>query len=461
MTNKMWGGRFSKDTNELLEDLNASIKYDYRLAKYDIEVSIAHAMMLAKSDVIKKEECDVIVNGLKDIKKEINEGKFELKKQLEDIHMNIESRLTEIIGPVAGKLHTARSRNDQVATDTRLFLIEKINYLVSLIEENQKILSQQALDNFDAVMPGYTHLQIAQPITLGHHLLSYVELLNRDKLRLMDTLERLNESPLGAAAMAGTSYPIDRKYSAKLLGFDKPMSNSIDAVSSRDMLLETLSNIAILSVNLSRLAEEIILWVSAEFNYITLPDSLTTGSSIMPQKRNPDGAEIIRSKAGRVIGSLNTLLVVMKGLPLTYNKDLQEDKEPLFDAIDTIELSLQVMCKMICDMKPNRDRMLKSAKNGFSIATDIADVLVQSLGIPFREAHKIVGSIVSTAEANNKSLEDLLVEDYQKIDPRITIELVNKISFDNIIHNKTSLGGSAPKNVKKEAEKWLKALKMK
>ena len=457
----MWGGRFSRDTNELLEDLNASIKYDYRLAKYDIEVSIAHVMMLAKSDVIKKEECDVIVNGLKDIKKEINEGKFELKKQLEDIHMNIESRLTEIIGPVAGKLHTARSRNDQVATDTRLFLIEKINYLVSLIEENQKILSQQALDNFDAVMPGYTHLQIAQPITLGHHLLSYVELLNRDKLRLMDTLERLNESPLGAAAMAGTSYPIDRKYSAKLLGFDKPMSNSIDAVSSRDMLLETLSNIAILSVNLSRLAEEIILWVSTEFNYITLPDSLTTGSSIMPQKRNPDGAEIIRSKAGRVIGSLNTLLVVMKGLPLTYNKDLQEDKEPLFDAIDTIELSLQVMCKMICDMKPNRDRMLKSAKNGFSIATDIADVLVQSLGIPFREAHKIVGSIVSTAEANNKSLEDLLVEDYQKIDPRITIELVNKISFDNIIHNKTSLGGSAPKNVKKEAEKWLKALKMK
>ena len=456
----MWGGRFSKNTNELLEDLNTSIKYDYRLAKYDIEVSIAHAMMLAKSDVIKKEECDVIVNGLKDIKKEINDGKFELKKQLEDIHMNIESRLTEIIGPVAGKLHTARSRNDQVATDTRLFLIEKINYLVSLIEENQKILSQQALDNFDAVMPGYTHLQIAQPITLGHHLLSYVELLNRDKLRLMDTLERLNESPLGAAAMAGTSYPIDRKYSAKLLGFDKPMSNSIDAVSSRDMLLETLSNIAILSVNLSRLAEEIILWVSTEFNYITLPDSLTTGSSIMPQKRNPDGAEIIRSKAGRVIGSLNTLLVVMKGLPLTYNKDLQEDKEPLFDAIDTIELSLQVMCKMICDMKPNRDRMLKSAKNGFSIATDIADVLVQSLGIPFREAHKIVGSIFRTAEANNKSLEDLLVEDYQKIDPRITIELVNKISFDNIIHNKTSLGGSAPKNVKKEAEKWLKVLKM-
>ena len=457
----MWGGRFSRDTNELLEDLNASIKYDYRLAKYDIEVSIAHAMMLAKSDVIKKEECDVIVNGLKDIKKEINEGKFELKKQLEDIHMNIESRLTEIIGPVAGKLHTARSRNDQVATDTRLFLIEKINYLVSLIEENQKILSQQALDNFDAVMPGYTHLQIAQPITFGHHLLSYVELLNRDKLRLMNTLERLNESPLGAAAMAGTSYPIDRKYSAKLLGFDKPMSNSIDAVSSRDMLLETLSNIAILSVNLSRLAEEIILWVSTEFNYITLPDSLTTGSSIMPQKRNPDGAEIIRSKAGRVIGSLNTLLVVMKGLPLTYNKDLQEDKEPLFDAIDTIELSLQVMCKMICDMKPNRDRMLKSAKNGFSIATDIADVLVQSLGIPFREAHKIVGSIVSTAEANDKSLDELFVEDYQKIDPRITIELVNKISFDNIIHNKTSLGGSAPKNVKKEAEKWLKALKMK
>ena len=461
MTNKMWGGRFSKATNELLEDLNASIKYDYRLAKYDIEVSIAHIMMLAKSGVIQKDECNLIVDGLKKVQKEISDGKFEFKKKLEDIHMNIESRLTEIIGPIAGKLHTARSRNDQVATDIRLFLIEKINGLLELIEENQKMLSQQALDNFDAIMPGYTHLQIAQPITLGHHLLSYVELFNRDKLRLTDSLKRLDESPLGAAAMAGTSYPIDREYSAKLLGFNKPMSNSIDAVSSRDMLLETLSNIAILSVNLSRLAEEIILWFSTEFNFISLPDSLTTGSSIMPQKRNPDGAEIIRSKAGRVIGSLNTLLVVMKGLPLTYNKDLQEDKEPLFDAIDTIELSLGVMSKMITDMKPNRVRMLQSAKNGFSIATDIADVLVQDLGIPFRESHKIVGSIVSYAESNNKSLDELLVEDYQKIDPRITIELVNKISFDRIIHNKTSQGGTAPKNVKKEAEKWLKALKIK
>ena len=461
MTNKMWGGRFSKATNELLEDLNASIKYDYRLAKYDIEVSIAHIMMLAKSGVIQKDECNLIVDGLKKVQKEISDGKFEFKKKLEDIHMNIESRLTEIIGPIAGKLHTARSRNDQVATDIRLFLIEKINGLLELIEENQKTLSQQALDNFDAIMPGYTHLQIAQPITLGHHLLSYVELFNRDKLRLTDSLKRLDESPLGAAAMAGTSYPIDREYSAKLLGFNKPMSNSIDAVSSRDMLLETLSNIAILSVNLSRLAEEIILWFSTEFNFISLPDSLTTGSSIMPQKRNPDGAEIIRSKAGRVIGSLNTLLVVMKGLPLTYNKDLQEDKEPLFDAIDTIELSLGVMSKMITDMKPNRVRMLQSAKNGFSIATDIADVLVQDLGIPFRESHKIVGSIVSYSESNNKSLDELLVEDYQKIDPRITIELVNKISFDRIIHNKTSQGGTAPKNVKKEAEKWLKALKIK
>jgi len=461
MTNKMWGGRFSKATNELLEDLNASIKYDYRLAKYDIEVSIAHIMMLAKSGVIQKDECNLIVDGLKKVQKEISDGKFEFKKKLEDIHMNIESRLTEIIGPIAGKLHTARSRNDQVATDIRLFLIEKINGLLELIEENQKTLSQQALDNFDAIMPGYTHLQIAQPITLGHHLLSYVELFNRDKLRLTDSLKRLDESPLGAAAMAGTSYPIDREYSAKLLGFNKPMSNSIDAVSSRDMLLETLSNVAILSVNLSRLAEEIILWFSTEFNFISLPDSLTTGSSIMPQKRNPDGAEIIRSKAGRVIGSLNTLLVVMKGLPLTYNKDLQEDKEPLFDAIDTIELSLGVMSKMITDMKPNRVRMLQSAKNGFSIATDIADVLVQDLGIPFRESHKIVGSIVSYSESNNKSLDELLVEDYQKIDPRITIELVNKISFDRIIHNKTSQGGTAPKNVKKEAEKWLKALKIK
>ena len=461
MANKMWGGRFSKATNELLEDLNASIKYDYRLAKYDIEVSIAHAMMLAKSGVIRKEECDLIVNGLKNVQTEIDDGKFEFKKKLEDIHMNIESRLTEIIGPIAGKLHTARSRNDQVATDVRLFLIEKINDLVALIEENQKTLTQQALANFDTVMPGYTHLQIAQPITLGHHLLSYVELLNRDKLRFSDSLKRLDESPLGAAAMAGTSYPIDRQYSAKLLGFNKPMSNSIDAVSSRDMLLETLSNIAILSINLSRLADEIILWVSTEFNFMSLPDSLTTGSSIMPQKRNPDGAEIIRSKAGRTIGSLNTLLIVMKGLPLTYNKDLQEDKEPLFDAIDTIEISLEVMNKMITDMKPNKEIMLKSAKDGFSIATDIADVLVQNLNIPFRESHKIVGSIVSFAEANNKSLDELLVEDYQKIDPRITIELVNKISFDSIIHNKTSLGGTAPKNVKKEAEKWLKALKIK
>ena len=459
MANKMWGGRFTSKTDTLLEDLNASIKYDHRLAIQDIDGSIAHATMLAECSIIKSEESKKIIDGLKKIRDEILAENFEFKTELEDIHMNIESRLKEIIGPVAGKLHTARSRNDQVATDIRLYLIEKNNYLASLINSCQLALAEKALENYATFMPGYTHLQIAQPITFGHHLMSYVELFNRDKQRLNDTLKRLNESPLGAAALAGTSYPIDRHMTAKLLGFDKPMANSIDAVSSRDLVLETLSNLAIISINLSRLAEEITLWMSSEFNFIKLPDTLTTGSSIMPQKRNPDGAEIIRSKTGRTMGSLITLLTVLKGLPLSYSKDLQEDKEPLFDALDTAEISLKVMSLMIKDMVPNKQVMLEASKKGYSIATDIADILVQTLDIPFRETHKIVGEIVAYAENKKLSLDELTLRDFQQIDDRITNDIVNKISFDAIIHNKTSFGGTAPKNVKKEAEKWLKQLK--
>ena len=458
MKNKMWGGRFSSKTNSLIEEINASIKFDHHLAMHDIDGSIAHVTMLSECSIIREEEAKKIVMGLEKIRSEITKNEFEYKTDLEDIHMNIENRLTEIIGPIAGKLHTARSRNDQVATDIRLYLKENINNTIVLIEELQKNLAQQALSNFDTVMPGYTHLQIAQPITFGHHLLSYVESLSRDKSRFIDSLNRLDECPLGAAALAGTSYPIDRFISAKALGFSRPMANSLDAVSSRDMVLETLSNLSILSVNISRLAEEIILWVSSEFNFVSLPDDLTTGSSIMPQKRNPDGAELIRSKAGRVIGSLNTLFIVLKGLPLAYSKDLQEDKEPLFDAIDSVDLSIKVMSAIISDIKPNIEIMLIAAKKGYSIATDIADILVQELDIPFRESHKIVGSLVAYAEINNKGLEDLKIEEYKALDERITIELVNRISFDNIIYNKLSFGGTSPENVEKAAKEWLKKL---
>ena len=458
MKNKMWGGRFSSKTNSLIEEINASIKFDHHLAMHDIDGSIAHVTMLSECSIIREGEAKKIVMGLEKIRSEITKNEFEYKTDLEDIHMNIENRLTEIIGPIAGKLHTARSRNDQVATDIRLYLKENINNTIVLIEELQKNLAQQALSNFDTVMPGYTHLQIAQPITFGHHLLSYVESLSRDKSRFIDSLNRLDECPLGAAALAGTSYPIDRFISAKALGFSRPMANSLDAVSSRDMVLETLSNLSILSVNISRLAEEIILWVSSEFNFVSLPDDLTTGSSIMPQKRNPDGAELIRSKAGRVIGSLNTLFIVLKGLPLAYSKDLQEDKEPLFDAIDSVDLSIKVMSAIISDIKPNIEIMLIAAKKGYSIATDIADILVQELDIPFRESHKIVGSLVAYAEINNKDLEDLKIEEYKALDERITIELVNRISFDNIIYNKLSFGGTSPENVEKAAKEWLKKL---
>ena len=458
MKNKMWGGRFSSKTNSLIEEINASIKFDHHLAMHDIDGSIAHVTMLSECSIIREDEAKKIVMGLEKIRSEITKNEFEYKTELEDIHMNIENRLTEIIGPIAGKLHTARSRNDQVATDIRLYLKENINNTIVLIEELQKNLAQQALSNFDTVMPGYTHLQIAQPITFGHHLLSYVESLSRDKSRFIDSLNRLDECPLGAAALAGTSYPIDRFISAKALGFSRPMANSLDAVSSRDMVLETLSNLSILSVNISRLAEEIILWVSSEFNFVSLPDDLTTGSSIMPQKRNPDGAELIRSKAGRVIGSLNTLFIVLKGLPLAYSKDLQEDKEPLFDAIDSVDLSIKVMSAIISDIKPNIEIMLIAAKKGYSIATDIADILVQELDIPFRESHKIVGSLVAYAEINNKGLEDLKIEEYKALDERITIELVNRISFDNIIYNKLSFGGTSPENVEKAAKEWLKKL---
>ena len=455
----MWGGRFSKATNELLEDLNASIKYDYRLAKYDIEVSIAHVMMLAKSGVISKEECQLIVNGLKKVQKEISDGKFEFKKKLEDIHMNIESRLTEIIGPIAGKLHTARSRNDQVATDIRLFLIDKINGLVELIEENQKTLSQQALDNFDAIMPGYTHLQIAQPITLGHHLLSYVELFNRDKLRLTDSLKRLDESPLGAAAMAGTSYPVDREYSAKLLGFNKPMSNSIDAVSSRDMLLETLSNIAILSVNLSRLAEEIILWVSTEFNFISLPDSLTTGSSIMPQKKNPDPLEFLRGKTGSIFGNLFSMLTILKGLPLSYFKDLQDDKEIVFRSYDTLYSCISILDEILNNFKPNKNKMLSLANKGFVTATDLADYLVKNNNKTFREAYQITAQIVNYAERRKLKLDELKLNDLKKVEPKLKSNVLNIFNLKNSIKSKKSFGGTSFNNVKKMITKYKKIYK--
>jgi len=458
MANKMWGGRFSNSPDKIMEIINSSIHFDIRLALQDIQGSIAHAKMLGEVSIITKEESEKIITGLKEIKKEIENGNFKTSVELEDIHMNIENRLNELIGDLSGKLHTGRSRNDQVATDIKLYLREKINYIVELINTYQKTLSLNALKYYDTIMPGFTHLQSAQPITFGHHLLAYVELAERDKGRFTDCLQRLDECPLGAAALAGTSYPIDRFMTASILGFKKPMANSLDAVSSRDLLLETLSVIAITAINLSRFAEELVLWSSTEFNYIKLSDKYTSGSSIMPQKRNPDAAELVRAKSGRTIGSLITLFTVLKGLPLAYSKDMQEDKEALFDSIDTIEISLLALIGMVEDMKPNIKKMHSASKEGFSIATDIADMLVIKIGIPFREAHNIVGKMVALAEKNNTYLDKLDPEEIITIDKRIPHDIMNLITLDNMVLNKTSYGGTSPHEVLKRANEWVKRL---
>jgi argininosuccinate lyase len=455
----MWGGRFGESPAAVMEEINASIDFDRHLYRQDIAASKAHAAMLAAQGIITAQDAAAIAHGLDTILSEIEAGKFSFKRALEDIHMNVESRLAELIGPAAGRLHTARSRNDQVATDFRLWIRETIDALDRALAGYQRALAEKALAHAATVMPGLTHLQTAQPVTLGHHLLAYVEMAARDRGRFADARARLNECPLGAVALAGTAFPIDRSMTAKALGFARPMANSLDAVSDRDFVLETLAAAAITAVHLSRFAEEIVIWSSALVGLVLLSDRFTTGSSIMPQKRNPDAAELVRAKSGRIIGALQALLVVMKGLPLAYQKDMQEDKEGAIDALSGLSLSIAAMTGMVIDVVPDSARMRKAADEGYSTATDLADWLVRTLKMPFREAHHVTGRIVAKAASENLPLRELSLEKMRAIEPRITEDIFAVLSVENSVKSRVSHGGTSPKNVRREAARWLKALR--
>ncbi|VTZ51069.1 Argininosuccinate lyase [Methylocella tundrae] len=459
MSNKMWGGRFASGPDAIMEEINASIGFDYKLALQDIEGSKAHVAMLAQANIVTKDDADAIAKGLTAIKHEIESGTFTFSRALEDIHMNIESRLSALIGPAAGRLHTARSRNDQVALDFRLWVRDTIDALSGQIRQLQLALAEKALAHAGSVMPGFTHMQSAQPVTFGHHLLAYVEMFARDRSRLADARARLNECPLGAAALAGTSFPIDRDATARALRFDRPTANSLDSVSDRDFVLETLSAAAICAVHLSRFAEEIVLWATPQFGFAALSDKFSTGSSIMPQKRNPDAAELVRGKAGRIIGALAGLLVVMKGLPLTYSKDMQEDKEGTFDALQSLSLCLAAMTGMVGDLEPNEKRMKAAAGAGYATATDLADWLVKALGLPFREAHHVTGRLVAIAAAQNKGLEKLTLDEMLTVEPRITHEVFDVLGVEKSVRSRVSYGGTAPANVKAQAKRWLAKLR--
>jgi argininosuccinate lyase len=458
MSNKMWGGRFSAGPDAVMEEINASIDVDRHLFRQDIAASKAHAAMLAKQRIITADDARTIAHGLDTILSEIEAGKFKFKRALEDIHMNVESRLAELVGPAAGRLHTARSRNDQVATDFRLWIRAAVDDVDRALAAYQQALAAKALEHAATVMPGFTHLQSAQPVTFGHHLLAYVEMAARDRGRFADARRRLNQSPLGAAALAGTAFPIDRAMTAKALGFDKPMANSLDAVSDRDFVLETLSAAAITAVHLSRFAEEIVIWCSPLAGLISLSDAFTTGSSIMPQKRNPDAAELVRAKTGRIVGALEAMLIVMKGLPLAYQKDMQEDKEGAMDAFAALALSIAAMTGMVRDMTPDVARMRAAAGEGYSTATDLADWLVRTLKLPFREAHHVTGRIVAQAAAEKVPLHELPLSAMQAVDKRIGKDVFAVLAVDNSVRSRVSYGGTAPKNVRREAGKWLKAL---
>ncbi|MDO8359165.1 MAG: argininosuccinate lyase [Devosia sp.] len=458
MSNRMWGGRFSSGPDAIMEEINASIGFDHRLYKQDIAGSIAHARMLAEAGILTHEDRDAIVSGLEAVLAEIESQAFNFSRSLEDIHMNVESRLRELIGDAAGRLHTARSRNDQVATDFRLYVRDAIDTLLAQIKVLQLALVERAEAEAETIMPGFTHLQSAQPVTFGHHLLAYVEMLGRDAGRLADARKRLNESPLGSAALAGTPYPIDRDMTAQALGFDRPTANSLDAVSDRDFIIETLAAGAIMAMHLSRFAEELVIWSSAQFNFIRLSDKFTTGSSIMPQKRNPDAAELVRAKVGRVLGALTSLMVVMKGLPLAYSKDMQEDKEVAFDALDALSLSLAAMTGMVGDLTVNRERMRQAASMGFSTATDVADWLVTKANIPFRDAHEITGHVVRLAEEKGIPLDGLTIEDFKLIDHRIDSRIHKVLSVEASVRSRRSYGGTAPENVLAQAARWKSAL---
>ncbi len=446
--NIMWGGRFAAGPADVMQRINASIDFDRRLYAQDIRASKAHCGMLASRAIISKEDGAAILEGLDTILREIEEGRFEFKVSLEDIHMNVEGRLAELIGDAAGRLHTARSRNDQVATDFRLWVRDAIDGLDEGLRDLQSALIDQAETHAATVMPGYTHLQAAQPVTFGHHVMAYVEMFGRDRGRLADCRRRLNECPLGAAALAGTSFPIDREQTAQALGFDRPTANSIDSVSDRDFALEFLAAGAVLATHISRLAEELVLWCSEGFRFIELSDAFTTGSSIMPQKKNPDAAELLRGKAGRVIGALTGLLVVLKGMPLTYGKDMQEDKEPVFDAADTLVLSVAAAAGMVRDLRVN-EAVLKAATGaGFLTATDLADWLVRALDMPFRAAHHATGAIVREAEERGCQLGELPLAELQAIEPRITEEVYQVLGIEQSVGSRSSFGGTAPDQVR-------------
>ena len=451
-SNRMWGGRFAAAPDALMERINASVGFDKVLYAQDIAGSIAHARMLGDAGILSGTDVTAICGGLAAIRDEIESGNFDFKAELEDIHMNIEARLTDMIGDAAGRLHTARSRNDQVATDFRLWVRDAIDVADASLAALQGALIDQAEAHADWVMPGFTHLQAAQPVTAGHHLLAYVEMFGRDRGRFADARARLNESPLGAGALAGTSFPIDRAATATALGFDRPTANSLDSVSDRDFVLEYLAAAAICAGHLSRLGEELVIWSSAQFRFARLSDAFSTGSSMMPQKRNPDAAELIRGKTGRVIGAFVAIATVMKGLPLAYSKDMQEDKEPVFDAADTLMVCVAAATGMIADLVFDRDRLAAAAGEGFTTATDLADWLVREADVPFRESHRITGQVVALAEKKECGLEDLTLDDLTAIDGRITKAVFEVLGVDNSVRSRNSYGGTAPDNVRAQVQ---------
>ncbi|MFL2778234.1 MAG: argininosuccinate lyase [Paracoccus marcusii] len=456
--NSMWGGRFAAGPDAIMEAINASIGFDRRLYAQDIRGSRAHAAMLAATGIISDSDAEAIGKGLLTVLSEIEAGQFAFRTDLEDIHMNVEARLKEVIGEPAGRLHTGRSRNDQVATDFRLWVREQCDAAIDGLTALIRAALSQAERGADWVMPGFTHLQTAQPVTWGHHMMAYVEMFGRDLSRFQDARKRMNESPLGAAALAGTGYPIDRDMTAASLDFDRPMANSLDAVSDRDFALEFLAASSICAVHMSRLAEELVIWSSAQFRFVSMSDKWSTGSSIMPQKRNPDAAELIRAKIGRILGATVALFTVMKGLPLAYSKDMQEDKEQVFDAADTLMLALAAMTGMLTDLTANRDRLEAAAGAGFSTATDLADWLVRELGLPFRDAHHVTGSLVALAEQGGVDLPDLTLAQMQSVHGQITDDVFNVLGVHNSVASRQSYGGTAPAQVRVQIARWKEKL---
>jgi argininosuccinate lyase len=457
-SNKMWGGRFAAGPDAIMEAINASIGFDKRMAAQDIAGSRAHAAMLGATGILQASDVEAIREGLLTVLSEIEEGRFEFSTALEDIHMNVEARLKEIIGEPAGRLHTGRSRNDQVATDFKLWVRDQLDAAAAGLETLIRALLDQAEAGANWVMPGFTHLQTAQPVTWGHHMMAYVEMFGRDLGRVRDARARMNTSPLGAAALAGTSFPIDRHMTARDLGFDAPAHNSLDAVSDRDFALEFLGAASICAMHLSRFAEELVIWSSAQFRFVTLSDRFSTGSSIMPQKKNPDAAELIRAKVGRIFGANTALMMVMKGLPLAYSKDMQEDKEQVFDAADNLMLALAAMTGMVSDMTANRPALAAAAGSGFSTATDLADWLVRVLGLPFRDAHHVTGTLVAMAETRGCDLPDLTLEDLQSVHSGITNAVFDVLGVENSVNSRMSYGGTAPAQVRIQIARWRDTL---